>query len=225
MGTAVGIMAAQSIGEPGTQLTMRTFHTGGVAGKDITQGLPRVEELFEARNPKQKAIMAEVSGRVSVETVQREIVQAGTGKQMMDMRPGTKTIKIAYQGVEEVAYPFGKTGTTKVKDGAKVKAGQVLASKGTGVDVLTEVDGVVSLAKTGVITVLHDAEKVREYLVPPGYTLYVKDGDEIQAGDALTDGNLDLQLLFKCKGQAAVQKYLSKRNTVHLCISRTKAQQ
>ncbi len=210
MGTAVGIMAAQSIGEPGTQLTMRTFHTGGVAGKDITQGLPRVEELFEARNPKQKAIMAEVSGRVSVETVQREIVQAGTGKQMMDMRPGTKTIKIAYQGVEEVAYPFGKTGTTKVKDGAKVKAGQVLASKGTGVDVLTEVDGVVSLAKTGVITVLHDAEKVREYLVPPGYTLYVKDGDEIQAGDALTDGNLDLQLLFKCKGQAAVQKYLSK---------------
>ena len=62
LGTAVGIMAAQSIGEPGTQLTMRTFHTGGVAGKDITQGLPRVEELFEARTPKQKSIMAEVGG-------------------------------------------------------------------------------------------------------------------------------------------------------------------
>ena len=60
VGEAVGIIAAQSIGEPGTQLTMRTFHTGGVAGDDITQGLPRVEELFEARRPKRNAIIAEV---------------------------------------------------------------------------------------------------------------------------------------------------------------------
>ena len=66
VGEAVGIIAAQSIGEPGTQLTMRTFHTGGVAGDDITQGLPRVEELFEARNPKHNAIIAETEGRVSV---------------------------------------------------------------------------------------------------------------------------------------------------------------
>ena len=64
-GEAVGIMAAQSIGEPGTQLTMRTFHSGGVAGDDITQGLPRVEELFEARNPKGKATISEVSGKVA----------------------------------------------------------------------------------------------------------------------------------------------------------------
>ena len=66
LGEAVGIMAAQSIGEPGTQLTMRTFHTGGIAKKDITQGLPRVEELFEARTPKDKAIIAEISGTVKV---------------------------------------------------------------------------------------------------------------------------------------------------------------
>ncbi len=66
VGEAVGIMAAQSIGEPGTQLTMRTFHTGGVAGEDITHGLPRVVELFEARTPKGKAIMAEVAGLVSI---------------------------------------------------------------------------------------------------------------------------------------------------------------
>jgi DNA-directed RNA polymerase subunit beta' len=65
IGEAVGIMAAQSIGEPGTQLTMRTFHTGGVAGEDITQGLPRVQELFEARNPKGKATICEISGQVS----------------------------------------------------------------------------------------------------------------------------------------------------------------
>ena len=65
-GEAVGIIAAQSIGEPGTQLTMRTFHTGGVAGDDITQGLPRVEELFEARKPKGLAIIAEFGGTVSI---------------------------------------------------------------------------------------------------------------------------------------------------------------
>ena len=64
-GEAVGIMAAQSIGEPGTQLTMRTFNTGGVAGDDITQGLPRIQELFEARNPKGKASIAEINGVVS----------------------------------------------------------------------------------------------------------------------------------------------------------------
>ena len=67
IGEAVGIIAAQSIGEPGTQLTMRTFHTGGVASdEDITQGLPRVEELFEARKPKREAMLAEISGAVSL---------------------------------------------------------------------------------------------------------------------------------------------------------------
>ncbi|MFR7404879.1 MAG: DNA-directed RNA polymerase subunit beta', partial [Coriobacteriaceae bacterium] len=66
IGTAVGIIAAQSIGEPGTQLTMRTFHTGGVAGEDITHGLPRVQELFEARKPKGQAVLAEISGTMQV---------------------------------------------------------------------------------------------------------------------------------------------------------------
>ena len=75
IGEAVGIIAAQSIGEPGTQLTMRTFHTGGVAGDDITQGLPRVEELFEARKPKGLAIISEVSGTVKInETKKRREV-------------------------------------------------------------------------------------------------------------------------------------------------------
>ena len=62
VGEAVGIIAAQSIGEPGTQLTMRTFHTGGVAGDDITQGLPRIQEIFEARNPKGQAVISEIDG-------------------------------------------------------------------------------------------------------------------------------------------------------------------
>ena len=208
-GTAVGIIAAQSIGEPGTQLTMRTFHTGGVAGKDITQGLPRVEELFEVRMPKNKAIMAEVPGRVHIETAAREIVQAGTGKQILDSRPGQKTIRIDYDAVEEAAYVVGKTADLEVKDGQKVKVGQVLATKGETA-FASEFDGTVSLKKNGVVTVVHQAPKSREYLIPPGFTLYVKDGDEVQAGDALTDGALDLQMLFKCKGRDAVQKYLSK---------------
>src|SRR5205823_9911216 len=71
IGDAVGIIAAQSIGEPGTQLTMRTFHTGGVAGADITHGLPRVVEIFEARNPKGVAKLAEVGGKVDIEDSER----------------------------------------------------------------------------------------------------------------------------------------------------------
>ncbi len=74
MGEAVGVIAAQSIGEPGTQLTMRTFHTGGVAGDDITQGLPRVEELFEARKPKKMAVLAEISGTVTMEETKRNAI-------------------------------------------------------------------------------------------------------------------------------------------------------
>ena len=79
IGEAVGIIAAQSIGEPGTQLTMRTFHTGGVAGDDITQGLPRVEELFEARKPKGLAIISEISGSVQYKETKKkkEIIVVG----------------------------------------------------------------------------------------------------------------------------------------------------
>ena len=78
MGEAVGVIAAQSIGEPGTQLTMRTFHTGGVAGDEITQGLPRVEELFEARKPKKMAILAEISGTVTIEEAKKGIMYTVT---------------------------------------------------------------------------------------------------------------------------------------------------
>src|SRR5213078_1763628 len=73
IGDAVGIIAAQSIGEPGTQLTMRTFHTGGIAGADITHGLPRVVEIFEARNPKGAAQLAEVGGTIALEETERQL--------------------------------------------------------------------------------------------------------------------------------------------------------
>ncbi|EJP6474133.1 DNA-directed RNA polymerase subunit beta' [Clostridium botulinum] len=106
IGEAVGIVAAQSIGEPGTQLTMRTFHTGGVAGADITQGLPRVEELFEARKPKGLAIVSEVSGTVKMEETKKK-----------------RTIIIVTDDGEEVSYdiPFGSR--IKVKNGDIISAG------------------------------------------------------------------------------------------------------
>ncbi len=116
IGEAVGIIAAQSIGEPGTQLTMRTFHTGGVAGgEDITQGLPRVEELFEARKPKHIAIITEISGQVKLED--RNAVITGTDPtETVDGKPGvtSKTYLI----------PFGAR--TKVKNGQMVEAGDLL---------------------------------------------------------------------------------------------------
>jgi len=211
IGTSVGIIAAQSIGEPGTQLTMRTFHTGGVAGgKDITQGLPRVEELFEARLPKRRAIMTEVSGSVEIEEAEREMVQAGTGKKMTDTRPGQKIVRVRYEASEETKISLGRGASVNLKEGDKVKSGQVIGETTDGEKIIAKVDGVVtSTTKTSVV-VVHEATKVREYIIPRGYTLYVKHGDEILAGDVLTEGHLDLQALFKYKGMKAVQMYLSK---------------
>jgi DNA-directed RNA polymerase subunit beta' len=210
LGTSVGIMAAQSIGEPGTQLTMRTFHTGGVAGKDITQGLPRVEELFEARNPKLKAVMSEVSGKAQIETIEREIVQVGTGKQIVDTRSGQKIVRIVYSSVEDQAVAVGKSSEVKVRVGDKILPGDVLAEKTNGTKILAEKVGTVSAVTRGIVKFVTESQKAREYIIPAGYSLIIKDGDEVQAGDPLTDGGLDLQILFKYKGQNAVQRYLSK---------------
>ena len=109
MGEAVGIIAAQSIGEPGTQLTMRTFHTGGVAGSDITQGLPRVEELFEARKPKGLAVISEISGTVKINETKkkREVV-------VMDDAGEAKSYTI----------PYGSR--LRVEEGQWVEAGDEL---------------------------------------------------------------------------------------------------
>ena len=107
-GEAVGIIAAQSIGEPGTQLTMRTFHTGGVAGGDITQGLPRVEELFEARKPKKMAQLAEIGGRVTIEETKRNVMC---------------NLTITADDGEVVTYALPYSAGIKVKDGDTVEKG------------------------------------------------------------------------------------------------------
>jgi len=108
IGATVGIIAAQSIGEPGTQLTMRTFHTGGVAGQDdITQGLPRVEEIFEARPPKRKAFVSDVDGVVKIEMMEKQIEDV-KGK-VVTQNINSKVIKIIYKGTDSDKYYFAET--------------------------------------------------------------------------------------------------------------------
>src|SRR5207302_7590671 len=109
IGDAVGIIAAQSIGEPGTQLTMRTFHTGGVAGADITHGLPRVVELFEARKPKGLAKIAEQDGRISIEESDKAL-----------------TVVITDDAGEEHRHQFPRRTRLFVTEGQKVEAGAQL---------------------------------------------------------------------------------------------------
>lgn len=124
IGEAVGIIAAQSIGEPGTQLTMRTFHTGGVAGDDITLGLPRVEELFEARKPKGQAVITEVAGVVQVhdQRIKREV-----------------EVKTEEGGSEMYLIPYGSR--IKVRNGERVEAGQPLTEGSINPHELLKVQG------------------------------------------------------------------------------------
>ena len=129
IGEAVGIIAAQSIGEPGTQLTMRTFHTGGVAGGDITQGLPRVEELFEARKPKGLAVISEISGVVSIQDNKKRKEVTVTGKD------DAKTYVIS----------FGSK--LKVKEGMEIKAGDALTEGSINPNEILAINGVEGVHK------------------------------------------------------------------------------
>lgn len=192
VGTAVGIIAAQSIGEPGTQLTMRTFHTGGVAGADITQGLPRVEELFEARPIKKKAVLSDVDGQVD------DIV--GTGKE--------KIIKVkAVRNTKEI-HRRTKTMKLLVKDGQTVTTGDEVAQK-AGKPVLAGTTGAVTLTDKE-IQIFSESEQVAELPVPVGYSIWVKPGDLVTRGQQLSEGNLDLHELFALRGREAVEQYILK---------------
>lgn len=223
-GTAVGIIAAQSLGEPGTQLTMRTFHTGGVAGAgDITQGLPRVEELFEVRTPKNKAIVAEVSGRVSVSDKQKSVV-GPLGEEMSQTEHGQKTISIHYTETEEDVYKFStrrkaaergetekktkkeKTRTVLVEDGQSVREGEALFTVGD-TETRARRSGVVKMGSAS-ISIIGDSEGVREYVIPQGSYMTLRDGDIVAAGDPLTEGDMDLQTHFRYKGKLETQKYI-----------------
>jgi DNA-directed RNA polymerase subunit beta' len=193
LGAAVGIVAAQSIGEPGTQLTMRTFHTGGSASvKDITQGLPRVEELFEAREPKGQAYVSEIDGQVYI------------------AKPNNKEYIVRIQGedVTKDTYDLGKAQST-IKDGSKVESGETLYIDEGGKAVKAKTAGTVRLEK-GKIIVVHESDQVKEYIIPASLSLLVKDGDLVIKGQQLTEGNLNPGQIMLLRGLEAAQKYIVK---------------
>ncbi len=207
-GTAVGIIAAQSIGEPGTQLTLRTFHAGGVAGGDITQGLPRVEELFEVRSPKHQAVLADVAGTAEIEDADGKIVTSPTGKKIFEGRRGQKIIKVSFEGMDEMKVKCKAEDEILVKDGAEVKADETMVVRGaSGEEIKAKYAGVVKIAKT-TITLQYQGPRVREYIIPLGYKLYVKTGDRVAKGQQMTDGSINLQELYELKDRAAVQRYI-----------------
>ncbi len=207
-GVAAGIVAAQSIGEPGTQLTMRTFHLGGVAGGDITQGLPRVEELFEARMPKRKALLSEISGRVEIEDADGKVITGPTGRKIFEGRRGQKIVKIVGDKPEESVYTFGSVDEVRVENGVTVKKDDVLVVRGTtGEEITAKADGTVMRSGAS-ITVIHDGTSVKEYVVPMGYKVWAKNGDTIARGAQLTEGSIELNELYELKGRDAVQRYI-----------------
>ena len=185
----VGVIAAQSVGEPGTQLTLNTFHSSGVGGGDITQGLPRVEELFEARTPKGQAFMSEISGLVDVwEDGKKYVVQV--------------TPQAGH--VERIA--LGER-TVGVKSGSDVRAGDVLASADGAKPIVAPFDGVVEIAEDTIIIAGNASAPVR-YEIPGTAQLVVRAGDVVEAGDRLTSGSLNLHDLMKHKGIEATQRYI-----------------
>ncbi len=219
LGTAVGIIAAQSIGEPGTQLTMRTFHTGGIAGvEDITQGLPRVQEIFEARTPKRKAFIADVAGKVKIEMAERSI-EDEKGKIIVS-NPQAKLLKIEYEGKANDKYYFSealkelkKTKAGKkpkphifVSEGDKVKKGDKLFKLGT-LTIKAEEAGIVKV-EANCIKVERMAKKIKEFIVPKGMAIIVREGEEVTKGQQLTDGSLDLQQLYALRGKLDTQRYI-----------------
>ncbi len=213
MGTAVGIIAAQSIGEPGTQLTMRTFHTGGIASAaDITQGLPRVEEIFEVRSPKRRAFLAEVDGKVTVEEI--AVVTADpTKKNVPNSAMKQKVVKIPHMAEDLDAYAYSAEGkpakkaVLKVKDGDSVKDGKVLMIDADGNEVAATRAGIVHI-KDDALYVGAPMQAVKEYVIPIGYAILVKDGQEVKKGDRLTEGAFDLQQVYLLRGRHDVQKYI-----------------
>ena len=204
IGDAVGIIAAQSIGEPGTQLTMRTFHTGGIAGaqEDITQGLPRVEELFESRVPKDKSITSEIDGVVSIE-----------------MEPNNlRHVKVVAVDIINDEYPLTKGSKTLVHDGDHVVREQHLATLPNGDQVLSRVEGEVIINGNNKITIRFEEREERTYDVLPSANLAVDpdtklalaNGAKIHAGQQITKGLIDPQDVLRIQGRDAVQMYIVK---------------
>jgi len=194
LGAAVGIVAAQSIGEPGTQLTLRTFHTGGVAGAgDITQGLPRIQELFEARIPRGEAILADMSGYVTVRN-----------------DGDRRWVTIADTIERRASHPVPEGYEVVVMDGDHVERGQAMAIPPAGEEgeALTARAAGRALVDGGRIVVVVQETRQREYEIPPTARLRVSTGDQIVAGEQITEGVKNPHEILKIMGIEAVRDYL-----------------
>ncbi len=211
MGEAVGIIAAQSIGEPGTQLTMRTFHTGGIAGlADITSGLPRVEELFEARSPKGEAVLSEIDGVVELsETTEGRSIKVVSYEEYADEYPLPKGYKAAVRSATDVAIgaTLAEPKPTKPKGAKKTKKDEEAKSL-QAADVVARVSGTVHVHKTS-LTITWTDEDHREYSIPAAAQVIVASGDTVSAGQSLTAGPKSPQQILGIQGREAVQRYLN----------------
>lgn len=190
-GSVVGIMAAQAIGEPGTQLTMRTFHTGGVAsGGDITSGLPRVEELFECRTPKNPAILAEIDGRVMIEEHKED-----------------RVIRLYGNDNSEESHILPDGYTAVVNNGDSVKPKSVLATSEKGRSIRSSSAGNVSIVGNSII-VKTGENTVKEYTISNVIDVMVNDGDSVTVGQRITEGHLDPAQAMKLHGINKFQQYI-----------------
>ena len=185
-----GVIAAQSIGEPGTQLTLKTFHSGGVAGEDITTGLPRVEELFEVRTPKGQAFLSELGGAVSVwEDGDYYVVQITASEDAI--------VELAVAGR-----------INQIKNNAEVAIGDIVASAEDGSDpLISPVAGKAHVTKK-LITISPTKQSVARYEIPSYKQVLVKDGDTAVAGQRLTNGSINLHELMALQGVEATQRYI-----------------
>jgi DNA-directed RNA polymerase subunit beta' len=194
IGSAVGIVAAQSIGEPGTQLTLRTFHTGGVAaGGDITTGLPRVEELFEARKtPKGEAVVAEIEGTARV--------------MQSDRYSDLRMVKVEHSEMVHDEYDLPEGWTIAVEDGSEISQGDVLASM-EDATIPAQHSGRTRIEGRKVF-VSYETRQEAEYEIPSTARLLVRDGERVEAGQPLTEGSLNPHRILRIQGTHACQMYL-----------------
>jgi len=190
IGEAVGIIAAQSIGEPGTQLTLRTFHTGGVAGQsDITQGLPRVQELFEARNPKGEAIIADIDGIVQFE-----------------YEDDATLIRLSRSQIHTDTYTVPETYEILVEEEQDVEGSTVLAQLDSE-KLFAEHTGTVHIEEQK-LTVHYEEQELYRYDILPSMRPRVTEGQEVKAGQRLTEGSKNPQDILRIQGREAAQRYL-----------------
>jgi DNA-directed RNA polymerase subunit beta' len=200
-GAAVGIVAAQSIGEPGTQLTLRTFHTGGVAaGGDITTGLPRVEELFEARRmPKGEAIVAEIAGVAT-------ILQS-------DRYSDLRIAHIEQSQMVSDEYDIPEGWQVVAQDATEVSVGDIIAQLDAAT-VTAQHAGRVRVedyqAEGGSLKVFasYEVRQEAEYELPTNARLVVRDGDHVQPGQPITEGSLNPHRILRIQGRLVCHMYL-----------------